>query len=126
MLNQKNTKKQGDVGLGSAIGYFVTKGYTVSVPLTDSQSYDLIVDDGVLNRVQVKTTSFKIRNSFYVSLSVKGGNRSGAGKIKDFDKEKVEAVFILTSDGERYYIPTTAIIAKNSITLNGKYDIYKV
>ena len=30
--------------MGIAIGYFVAQGYTVSVPLTDSQDYDLIID----------------------------------------------------------------------------------
>ncbi len=126
MLKQKNTKKQGDVGLGSAIGFFVTKGYTVSVPLTDSQGYDLIVDDGLLKRVQVKTTRFKIRNNYYVSMTIKGGNRSGAAKIKSFDKSSIEAIFILVDNGDRYYIPTCAMTAKDSITLNEKYDIYKV
>lgn len=29
-------------------------GYTVSVPITDSQDYDLIVDNGALLKVQVK------------------------------------------------------------------------
>lgn len=46
MLRQHNPKKQGDAGLGVAIGWFTTHGYTMSVPLTDSQDYDLIVDDG--------------------------------------------------------------------------------
>ena len=39
-----NSKKQGDWGLGRAIAYFTLKEYTVSVPLTESQDYDLIVD----------------------------------------------------------------------------------
>ncbi len=126
MLDQKNTKKQGDVGLGAAIGYFVTKGYTVSVPLTDSQDYDLIVDDGLIKRVQVKTTKFKRRKHFYVSMTTKGGNRSGAGKIKNFDKTKVELVFILTSENEKYIIPVEAMTAKDSITIDERYDPYKI
>jgi HJR/Mrr/RecB family endonuclease len=60
MFDQANTKKQGDVGLGQAIAWFTRNSYTVSLPLTDSQDYDLIVDkDNVLYRVQVKTTSNK-------------------------------------------------------------------
>ena len=30
----KNSKKQGDVGMGVAIGWFAADGYTVCVPLT--------------------------------------------------------------------------------------------
>ncbi len=52
-FNAKNSKKQGDIGLGAAIAYFTFKGFTVSIPLTDSQDYDLVVDDGhKLSRIQ--------------------------------------------------------------------------
>jgi hypothetical protein len=40
----RNSKKQGDWGLGSAIAWFTAQGYTVALPITDSQHYDLIVD----------------------------------------------------------------------------------
>ena len=41
----KNTKEQGNIGLGVAIQYFTQNLYTVSLPLNDSQDYDLIVED---------------------------------------------------------------------------------
>ncbi len=106
----KNTKKQGDIGLGAAIAYFTMKGYTVAIPLTDSQQYDLIVDiDGKLSRVQVKTTRFKGRGSYEISLSIKGGNRSSTGKLHRFDRSQVDHLFVLTEDGGSYFIPTSAI-----------------
>ena len=43
----KNTNDQGNVGLGKCISYLTSKAYTVSLPLNDSQSYDLIYDDGI-------------------------------------------------------------------------------
>lgn len=46
MLEQVNSKKQGDVGLGTDISFFTQRGWTVSIPLTDSQDYDLVVDEG--------------------------------------------------------------------------------
>ena len=55
-MKYRNTKKQGDVGLGAAIAFFSNLGYTVATPLTDSQNYDLVVDmDEGLKKVQVKT-----------------------------------------------------------------------
>lgn len=42
--NAINSKKQGDIGMCYAMAYFSKMGYTVSVPVTDSQEYDLIVD----------------------------------------------------------------------------------
>lgn len=41
-----------------AIAYYSELGYTVSIPLTDTQDYDLIADTGnTLLKVQVKTTT---------------------------------------------------------------------
>ncbi len=49
---QFNTNKQkGNTGLGIAIAYYTSNGYTVSIPLNDTQDYDLIVDkNDILNK----------------------------------------------------------------------------
>jgi len=124
--NCKNSKKQGDLGLGKAIGHLTAHGYTVSLPLTDSQSYDLIVDiDDKLNRVQVKTTTYKTPYGiFAVNLSVKGGNRS-YNTIKLFDKTKVEYVFVVTSENDMYFIPSLAIKSRNTLNLGKQFTKYK-
>jgi hypothetical protein len=36
-FDRTNPRKQVDVGLGRAIGWFASNGYTVALPLTDSQ-----------------------------------------------------------------------------------------
>lgn len=41
-----DNKNKGRAGLSLAIAYFGCNGYTVSLPLNDTQDYDLIVDDG--------------------------------------------------------------------------------
>ena len=47
---------QGNLGLGKAINFFISEGYIVSIPLNDTQPYDIIVDkDGKLYKVSVKT-----------------------------------------------------------------------
>ncbi len=127
MFTAKNTKKQGDIGLGAAIAYFVSSGFTVSIPLTDSQPYDLVVDiDGRLCRVQVKTTKYRGRSgkAYYISLPVKGGNRTGTGKIKAFDKSAVDYVFIFTEDGSQYLIPSS--VCGNTVRLWHKYDKFRL
>lgn len=47
-----DTKKNiGNTGLSMAIAYFGSNGYTVSIPLNDTQDYDLVVDiDGKLKK----------------------------------------------------------------------------
>lgn len=127
MLKQKNSKIQGNVGVGSAIAYFTEKGYGVSIPLTDSLDYDLIVDkDGTIDRVQVKTTSYKSKYGIYtINLSVKGGNQS-FNTIKKFDNTKVDSLFVLTEDNEKYFIPSKSIDAKGNLNLGQKYSQYKI
>ena len=54
-MNFNTNKQKENCGLGMAIAYFSTNGYTVSIPLNDTQDYDLIVEkNGILQRVQVK------------------------------------------------------------------------
>ena len=55
-----NPRRQGNAGLGIAIAYFSRVGAEVAIPLTDTQRYDLIIENGSgLERVQVKTTTLK-------------------------------------------------------------------
>lgn len=116
--NAKNSKVQGDIGLSSAIKTFSMLGATISVPLTDSQDYDLIVDiDGKINRVQVKTTSFKQNNNYSVHLTVQGGNRSWNGVRKKLKEDAVELLYVLTSDGKEYIFPWKEVCSKSSISL---------
>lgn len=73
-----NTKQLGNIGLGQAIAYYSIKGYCISIPLNDSQDYDLIVDiEGYLHKVQVKFTSSKAPSGNYVV-----GLRSISGSSK--------------------------------------------
>ena len=54
-----NTNKdRGRVGLSLAIAYFGSNGYTVSLPLNDTQWYDMIVEkSGIFQTVQCKFSS---------------------------------------------------------------------
>lgn len=128
MLQQINSKKQGDVGVGIAIGWFAHKGYTVCVPLTDSQDYDLVVEiDSVLQKVQVRTTkSLSKYGSHVLNLRVCGGNRSGTGVYKMFDNTKVDYIFALTERSDMYLIPARKIAAKRGINVDTTYREFKV
>lgn len=53
-----NRKQLGRIGLSMAINYFTLKGYTVSVPMNDTQWYDLVIEkDGKFYTVQCKATA---------------------------------------------------------------------
>lgn len=111
--NAINSKKQGDIGMCYAMAYYAKLGWTVSVPVTDSQDYDLVVDNGTrLFKVQVKTT--------------KSISPSGTGKCKDFSENSSDLLFALTDSGDCYSIPKSEISAVSSVALGERYLPYRV
>lgn len=125
LIEQVNSNKQGDVGMGAAIAYFSKQGFTVSIPLTDSQDYDMVVEDnliGELHTVQVKTT-YSVRNgNFRVDLRTKYHN----GQAAHMDHNRIKYVFVLTEENDQYLIPTKALNGAQSFTLNDRLEKYKV
>ena len=121
-----SNKTIGNASLGTAIGYFANIGCTVSIPLNDTQDYDLLVDfDGNIKKVQVKGTSFKTNYGIYqVSLKSSGGTK---GKIyKTIKNTDIDLVFIATSDGDMYLFPKQEIKNSSSLNLNETYKEYRL
>ena len=118
--NAINSKKQGDIGMCYAMAYYAKLGWTVSVPVTDSQDYDLVVDNGTrLFKVQVKTTkSISPSGNYIVSLRTIGGT----GKCNDSS----DLLFALTDSGDCYSIPKSEISAVSSVALGERYLPYRV
>jgi hypothetical protein len=126
-LWRANPREQGLLGLTDAIAWFGAHGYAISLPLIDSQPYDLVVDgrDG-LQRVQVKTTTQRSqRGTFIVQLCTRGGNQS-FHTTKYFDPDLVELLYVRTDAGERYLIPTYAITARTSLTIGERHAPFRV
>lgn len=121
-----NPRHQGDAGVGIAIAWFTTHDYRVSLPLTDSQRYDLIVDNGTLQRVQVKTaTQVGPSGNYQAWIKTCGGNRSSSSS-KHFDPSECEVLFIVTGDGAMYLIPTDEVRVGASITLGNSLAQFRV
>ncbi len=118
-------KEKGRTSLGIAIAYFSMNGYTVSIPLNDTQDYDLIVEkDGKLETIQVKSTDCKTKYEVYqVALKSCGGTKGQT--YKTVIDTKVDKLFIATKELEIYIIPICEIKNKSTLNLCDKYDIYK-
>lgn len=114
---------QGNLGMAMAIHYFTACKYIVSIPLTDTQGYDLVIDvgNGKLRRVQAKTATNKRGSSEYYRV-----NLESSGVVSDFDTGLSDYLFIGTGDGAMYLIPLDNFRNKTQLTLNEKYDIFKV
>ena len=119
-------KEKGKAGLGMAIAYYSCNGYTVSIPLNDTQDYDLVVErDGILQTVQVKATGCRRKNGNYqVALKSCGGTK---GKTyKTVIETNVDLVFIITEEMSMYNIPKSEITNKSTLNICNKYEKYKV
>ena len=122
----KTNKEKGNTGLGIAIAYYSANGYTVSIPLNDTQDYDLIVDrDNVLKKVQVKATSCKTKyDKYQVALKSCGGTK---GKTyKTVIETNIDELFIVTDTMNIFIIPIEVIKNKSTINLCEKYEKYKI
>jgi hypothetical protein len=123
--NCKNTKKQGDIGLGAAIAYFSKIGAVVCLPISDSQDYDLIVElDGELKKVQVKTTGSTNKYSYFVDLRSTGGNSKKNFVLRKGKDIVFDLLFILTEEGTQYIISRDCV--KENVSLGVSCDKYKV
>ena len=100
MLFETNQDK-GRAGMAMAIAYFGANGYTVSIPLNDTQWYDLIVEkDGEFKTVQCKATG-SADNA--ISLRSTGGTK---GSIYDnVLNHPVDYLFCLDGNMNMYVIP---------------------
>ncbi len=109
----RDTQRKGDIALAQAISTFTRKGYDVALPLTESASYDLVVDNGKnLYRVQVKFTSRKQVDVRNIHSNSKG---YVVKKAKDYD---YDWLYILREEnGNRLeYLFEECFVNRNSIT----------
>lgn len=118
-----STKQQGNVGVGKCISWATQLGYTVCIPLNDSQDYDLVVEiDKKLCKIQVKTSRFKNKYGNYV-VDLRS---TSYYTNKSFDSTTVDYVFITTENNSCYLIPCCDIITKTAITINAESAKYKL
>ena len=125
-MNFSTNKEKGNTGLGIAIAYYTSNGYTVSIPLNDTQDYDLIVDkNNKLKRVQIKSSSFiDKRGNYQVALKSCGGTK---GKTyKTITDTEIEELFILLDNMDIYIVPKSVITNRSTINIGcSKYEKYK-
>jgi len=126
MLKFDTNKDKGRTSLGISIAYFSANGYTVSIPLNDTQDYDLVIEkDGILKTVQVKSTACKSKYGKYqVALKSCGGTK---GKTyKTLIDTKVDLLCVITDNIAIYVIPVKNINNRSTLNLCEKYNKYRV
>jgi Holliday junction resolvase-like predicted endonuclease len=127
-MQRISPRRQGDLGEYSAMEWLGSQGYRIFVPFGHSPDADLIAEnEGGLLRVQVKTTTAFRNDRWVVSVCTRGGNRSWNGTVKWFSASRCDWLFVLVSDGRRWFIPAEAVDARSGMLLGGpKYAEYEV
>jgi len=98
----------GRIGLSMAINYFTIQGYTISLPLNDTQWYDMVVEkDNQFYTVQCKAT---MTEDGAISLKSCGGT-SGVAYDSILNHPELDYLFCVNKDFECWLIPVADIIA---------------
>jgi hypothetical protein len=128
MFGSVNPRRQGDLGEYSAVEWLGSRGYPVWIPLGHSPDCDLVTEiGGRLVRVQVKTSTVRVKDRFHVALRTSGGNQSWSGVAKRFSAERCDWLFVLVGDGRRWFIPSEEVGGATVVVLGGpKYAAYEV
>lgn len=116
----RTTQRKGDTAVAQAIATFTRLGYDVSLPITESAAYDLIIDTNPkLHKVQVRYLGGK-----EVDLRRIHSNSKGyvVKKVKD---GAYDWLYVLKSDRTEYLF-TSCFPGRRSITPTEQYLIAKV
>jgi Holliday junction resolvase-like predicted endonuclease len=122
-------RRQGDLGELSAMEWLGSQGFNVWIPVGHSPDSDLIAEDADerLLRVQVKTTTLKVRERWAASVCTRGGNRSWNGIVKRFSATRCDWLFVLVGDGRRWFIPAKSVDGGTRLLLGGpKYSRFEI
>ena len=110
-------KTRGRLGMTMAINYFTSQGYTISIPLNDTQWYDLIIEkDGKFETVQCKATG---TDDNRISLRSSGGTNGGVYD-RVTNHTELDYLFCIDKDLVMWNIPMKDLLEAgntNSIAL---------
>lgn len=107
----------GRIGLSKTIDYYTLQGYTISLPLNDTQWYDLIIEkDGIFKTVQCKATTTEESS---IDLRETGGTK-GSQYNHVLNHDNLDILFCVNKDLNIWIIPISDLKeanVKNTIRL---------
>lgn len=103
-----------------AINYFTTQGYTISIPMNDTQWYDLVIEkDGKFYTVQCKATATKDKTIDFRST----GGTKGVAYDSLLNHSELDFLFCVDEELNMWNIPVKDIIQTgNTKTLTLRFE----
>lgn len=113
-MKEINRKLIGRIGLSMAINYFTCQGYTVSLPMNDTQWYDMVVEkNGKFETVQCKATATETKTIDFRST----GGTNGSTYDNLLNHSELDYLFCVDGDLNMWLIPVNEITTSKQITL---------
>lgn len=113
-MNEISRKQIGRIGLTMAINYFTLQGYTISLPINDTQWYDLIIEkNGCFGTVQCKAT---LTEDDTIDLRSTGGTK-GTTYDNLKNHSELDWLFCVNKDLNMWLIPVKELPTNNQIKL---------
>ena len=105
-MKEIDRKQIGRVGLSMAINYFTCQGYTVSLPMNDTQWYDLVIEkNGKFETVQCKATQTKNDKIDFRST----GGTNGSVYDNLLNHPELDWLFCVNKDFKMWLIPVNVL-----------------
>ncbi|MCC8068792.1 MAG: hypothetical protein LIO71_03445 [Ruminococcus sp.] len=108
----ETNKDKGRAGLSAAIAYFGMNGYNVSIPLNDTQDYDLVIEkDNIFKKVQCKATGSQDGT---IDFRITSGQHNGkiCGNLL---QTNIDYLFCLNQNGTMFLIPFEDILNSGNV-----------
>lgn len=97
----ETNKDKGRAGMSMGVAYFGANGYTVNIPLNDTQWYDFVIEkDGIFQTVQCKATG---SSNNAIELKSNGGTKGTT--YDSVLNHPVDFLFCLDKELNMFVIP---------------------
>lgn len=117
--NMRTTQRKGDQAVAQAVATFTKMEFDVSIPLTESAAYDLVVDDGrALRRVQCKYCGSMRGQADLRQIH----SNSGGYVVRLVPEDAYDWLYVLAADGSEYLIKQ-CFPGRRSITMVAAYRL---
>ena len=120
-----SNRKLGNLAEAKAISVLTEENYSVSIPFTENNNYDLVIEkNNKFFSVQVKGTKYEVKeNTYRADLRSVSHNTNGVVKSKKRKEEDYDFLFVYTPR-KNYLIKSEDIDGKSAIYLheNRKYN----
>jgi hypothetical protein len=103
MASQHHTKNKGDIGVLKVQVALAEQGYTILIPLSEHQSFDIVAyQNGAFKRIQVKFRSMKKNGIIEVPFKSSWSDRHGV-HTKYVDKQDIDVYAVYCPETDECY-----------------------